>query len=58
MIKLNIKYRQDMTPEELEKLMAELRALEAAYEDYFKRCEEGEDEHALLHKAALNRGQP
>ena len=61
-----MKYRENMTKDELAKFMAEINALDAAYASAVEHDaqnmgpmpEEWEDEMAILRKAALNRGQP
>ena len=57
-----ITYRDNMTADELKELMAEVDQLDAAYASAFAQQQptpEGwEDEMELLHKAALNKGQP
>ena len=61
-----MKYRDNMTPEELAKLMEEVDAINALYiaahEHDAKNAQpipdEWEDEMLTLQKAALNRGRP
>lgn len=59
-----MKYRNNMTEEELAQFKKELQALDNAYADAAKMdalnpTPEGwEDEMEILHKAGLNRGQP
>jgi hypothetical protein len=50
-----------MTEEEIDLFMAEVKAIDECYSKDSKQAdgaEEEEDEQAILHKAALSRGQP
>ena len=63
-----MKYRDNMTKEEMDQLMGEVAALDAAYAAaavhdaasgaYDAPDDEWEDEMETLRRAALNRGQP
>jgi hypothetical protein len=62
-----MKYRDNMTKEEMDRLMADVAALDAAYAAaaahdaavaHDAPDDEWEDEMETLRRAALNRGQP
>lgn len=51
-----MKYRDDLTDEEAQRLLLEIRELDSLYAQ--ADTSETDDEMSLLKKAALNRGHP